>query len=230
MVAGALRMELAQLVVFARPPKTGFVKTRLAGVLGEAGAAELYEAFAEDTVRLCERVRAAGRVDVVLWSAGVPDAAVSDWARRLGTSPVVQPEGDLGSRMSFAFEEGLRKYERVLIVGTDAPSMPAELIARAFDSLQDADLTLGPANDGGYYAIGARHGARPSFDAVRWSSETALQDTLAANPALEIAMLPPWYDIDEPDDLELLRAHLSLDPAAAPATAQRLARLDRAQR
>jgi rSAM/selenodomain-associated transferase 1 len=220
-------MELAQLAVFVRPPTSGTVKTRLAMRFGEAGAAQLYQAFVEDTVALCARVRAAGRVDLALWAAG-PDPIVSEWAERLGTSPRIQPEGDLGVRLSAAFDEGLRRYERVVVIGSDMPTLPIELIGAAFESLEESSLMLGPAHDGGYYAIGASKGVQPGFEGVRWSTENALEDTVAANAPREPALIPPWYDIDLPEDLAVLRAHLSVDAAVAPATSKCIAELDRA--
>jgi len=223
-------MELAQLVVFARPPTAGTVKTRLAGLFGETGAAALYEAFVEDTLSLCSRVQAAGRIDVALWSAGPDNELVSEWADRLGTSAHLQPDGDLGVKLSAAFEEGLRRYQRVVIIGSDAPTLPIELVGAAFDSLESARIVLGPANDGGYYAVGASHSTRPDFDGVRWSTAHAFADTVKANSQRSVATIAPWYDIDEPEDLAVLRAHLSVDPAAAPATARRLRELGRAQR
>jgi rSAM/selenodomain-associated transferase 1 len=223
-------MELAQLAVFVRPPTAGKVKTRLASLFGERGAAELYQAFVEDTLRLCSRVRAAGRVDVALWSAGPDDDIVSEWANRLGVAPSLQPEGDLGVKLGAAFDEGLGRYQRVVIIGSDAPTLPIELIGAAFDSLEKAPIVLGPSNDGGYYAIGASHSVRPSFAGVRWSTTDALQDTMRANAQRAVATIAPWYDIDDPEDLEVLRAHLSVNPAAAPTTARRLGALARAQR
>ena len=223
-------MELAQLAVFVRPPTAGKVKTRLASLFGERGAAELYQAFVEDTLRLCSRVRAAGRVDVALWSAGPDDDIVSEWANRLGVAPSLQPEGDLGVKLGAAFDEGLGRYQRVVIIGSDAPTLPVELIGAAFDSLEKAPMMLGPSNDGGYYAIGASQSVRPSFEGVRWSTTDALQDTMRANTQRGVATIAPWYDVDDPEDLEVLRAHLSVNPAAAPATAHRLGELARAQR
>ena len=79
-------MELAQLAVFVRPPTVGQVKTRLAELVGKRGAAALYRAFVEDTLRLCLRVRAAGRVDLALWSTSMDDDSVSEWASQLGTA------------------------------------------------------------------------------------------------------------------------------------------------
>jgi rSAM/selenodomain-associated transferase 1 len=222
-------MELAQLAVFVRPPTAGTVKTRLAPRFGEEGAARLYRAFVEDTISLCSRVRAAGRVHLAIWSAG-SDEAVSDWAKRLGTTQRIQPEGDLGVRLAAAFDEGLREYERVVIIGSDLPTLPIELIGAAFDSLDNSGFMLGPAQDGGYYAVGASEGVRPSFEGVRWSTDHALADTVKANAPQRPAILPPWYDIDEPEDLDVLRAHLSADSSAAPATARCMAELYRAQR
>jgi len=223
-------MALAQLAVFVRPPVEGSAKTRLAHALGEARAAALYRAFVEDTLSLCERVRSAGRIDVTLWSTDSRDETVSSWARRLRTRARVQPEGDRGQRLSAAFEDGLERYERVVVIGSDLPTLPVELIASAFGALDDAPLVLGPANDGGYYAVGATHRIRPSFEGVRWSTAHALRDTADANAAHRIAKLAPWYDVDEPEDLALLRAHLSVDASAAPATARCLGELARPQR
>ncbi len=219
-------MELAQLVVFVRPPDVGTAKTRLGPSLGERGAAELYEAFVEDTVRLCRRIHASGHADVALWYAGPEDARARAWVDAAQGSLHRQPEGDLGDRLTAAFDDGLSSYERVVVIGSDAPTLPVGLVASAFDALEDADLMLGPSRDGGYYAIGASGGRVPSFDGVRWSTPKAFGDTEKANPSAKLAVTSPWYDIDEPRDLELLRTHLSLDPLSAPATAERLARLD----
>ena len=223
-------MELAQLAVFVRPPIEGGVKTRLSDRLGPLGALKLYQAFVEDTLSLCERVRSIGRVEVALWSSGPAHPAVQSWAERLGSRAMPQPEGDLGDRLSAAFEAGLRSFERVVVIGSDLPTLPLQLVVAAFDALQDASMSIGPANDGGYYAIGAAGSQIPRFEDVRWSTTDAMGDTLRANAARSIRLLPPWYDIDEPDDLDLLRAHLSTDPSAAPASARCLSQLDANQR
>jgi len=218
-------MELAQLAVFLRPPIAGGTKTRLAESIGERGAAELYDAFVEDTLRLCERIQSRGPVDVTLWCAGAPDDRVVAWATHARTTVRTQPGGDLGVRLGAAFEEGLACYERVVVIGSDAPTLPVGLIVTAFDSLADAPMMLGPTSDGGYYAIGAAHRVRPSFEGVRWSTPDTFDDTKKANAGLRVVVTSPWYDIDEPGDLHLLRAHLSADPSAAPATAKRLSEL-----
>jgi len=223
-------MELAQLAVFVRPPTAGKVKTRLSALFGERGAAELYRAFVEDTLDLCLRVAATGRVDVALWSAGPDDEIVSEWADRLGTPLRLQPPGDLGVKLTAAFDEGLRRYERVVIIGSDAPTLPIQLISAAFGSLDAAPIVLGPANDGGYYAVGASGKVPPSFEGVRWSTDRALEDTVTANAQRQVAIIAPWYDIDDAEDLAVLRAHLSVDPTVAPVTARCLTELVGAQR
>jgi rSAM/selenodomain-associated transferase 1 len=223
-------MELAQLAVFVRPPDEGAVKTRLAGVLGTPQAAALYEAFVEDMLGLCARVREAGRIDVALWTTELDHPSISKWGRALETAPRLQPEGDLGARLMAAFDDGLRAYERVVVIGSDMPTLPLELIVAAFDGLERAPMVLGPSNDGGYYAVGATHDTKLRFDRIEWSTPSALRDTLRANAELGPRLLPPWYDVDEPEDLEILRAHLSVSPGAAPATARFLRTLSRDQR
>lgn len=218
-------MELAQLAVFIRSDSAGAVKTRLASLLGAEGASDLYDAFVEDELGLCARVRDVGRVDIALWTTGAPTQAIERWGHDHDAETRRQPEGDLGERLSAAFDQALEHYERVVIIGSDIPTLPLSLIVAAFDALERAGIVLGPANDGGYYAIGASHGIRPRFDGVRWSTSHALADTLSANASERTAMLSPWYDVDDASDLAILRAHLSANPAAAPATARRLDQL-----
>jgi rSAM/selenodomain-associated transferase 1 len=223
-------MELAQLALFVRAPSAAAVKTRLRPALGGPGAVSLYSAFVEDTIALCNRVREAGQVDIALWADHAGEAMVSAWGKALGTPPQQQPIGDLGARLAATFEAGLRRYERVLVIGSDAPTLPFSHIVAAFDALEEASIVLGPSNDGGYYVIGATDRVFPRFNGVRWSTPSALRDTLEANRSHEIAILSPWYDVDEPSDLKILKAHLSADPASAPATAQCLAELEAAHR
>jgi rSAM/selenodomain-associated transferase 1 len=223
-------MELAQLAVFIRSDSAGGVKTRLASLLGTDGASDLYDAFVEDALALCARVRAVGRVDIALWTTGAPTEAIERWAHDHDAEIRRQPEGDLGERLSSAFDQALARYERVVIMGSDIPTLPLSLIVAAFDVLERPGIVLGPANDGGYYAIGASHGIRPRFGGVRWSTSHALEDTLRANASERIAILSPWYDVDDASDLAILRAHLSANPAAAPSTARCLDQLFGSQR
>ena len=222
-------MDLAELAVFVRAPVAGSVKTRLHSAVGADAAAELYRAFVEDVIALCHRVQEAGRVGVTLWADDSGDSNVRQWADALRTEARQQPDGDLGVRLEAAFAVGLARAERLVVIGSDAPTLPFSSLVAAFDGLEDAPLVMGPANDGGYFAIGAS-GYAPRFDGVRWSTEFAFRDTQAANASVELRTLPPWYDVDDEADLETLRAHLSVSPGAAPATAAALNRISRAQR
>lgn len=211
-------MALTQLAVFVRSPEAGRVKTRLIPKLGPRGASELYEAFVEDTLRTCQRIAADQSCSLLMWVAGPVDSTVRSWARRFEAELRPQCDGDLGERLQAAFAFGLSGHERVVLLGSDAPSLPAPWLSALIRMLDGADMVLGPSRDGGYYGVGAARGTRPSFEAVRWSTRHALSDTLSANAGLQVALASPWFDIDEPTDLSLLRAQLSLDPKAAPAS------------
>ena len=194
-------------------------------MLGAQGAADLYEAFVDDTLALCDGLRAAGRIDLAIWYAGAPHPHIRRWADRAGGVARPQPEGDLGVRLTAAFSEGLARYERVVVIGSDAPTLPPRYLVQAFDALADCRLVLGPTSDGGYYAIGASDGTQPRFEGVRWSTRHTFADTQAANAGVPWVETAPWYDVDHPRDLVLLGSHLALDPGAAPCTAKRLAEL-----
>jgi rSAM/selenodomain-associated transferase 1 len=123
-----------------------------------------------------------------------------------------QAEGDLGQRLaSFISSQLALGASRVVVVGTDSPSLPVEFIERSFVALDDADVVLGPATDGGYYLIGCRDCLPPVFEGIRWSGEAVLADTIArlSDPRWRLALLPPWYDVDTPADWAMLRGHVA---------------------
>jgi len=207
------------IAVFARAPVAGLVKTRLAKVLGDARAAELYAAFVVDTLAAC----ASAGLETTLWVAGDPDHPALVTPR--GIARCAQPDGDLGARMAAALEAGIERAGHALVVGSDAPTLPADYLVLASHWLAtgEADVVLGPAADGGFYLAAARRPVR-MFERVRWSARTTLAETAerARAHGARVALLPPWYDVDEPEDLRLLRVHLALAPESAPATAREL--------
>lgn len=211
------------VAIFARPPRPGSTKTRLAPALGEEGAAALYRAFLADTVARCASVDA---LEPSLWCAGDPDAP--ELVTLAGTLPRRRQDGgDLGARMAGVLEALVGAAGRALIVGSDAPTLPAGYLRAAAEALErGVDAVLGPTADGGYYLVGARDRVPPLFDGVRWSSPHTLADTLARGrrARVDLRLLPPWYDVDTPRDLRLLRAHLAVAPAAAPRTSEHLAK------
>ncbi len=194
------------VALFAKAPVAGRVKTRLIPALGAEGACALYRAMVDDTLDSLAGTSCA----VEIWFAG------ERWSRR-GLPAFAQRGGDLGQRMRGAFAAMLRRSDAALIVGADVPTLPRRCLRAALAHLERGDAVLGPAADGGYYLIGSRE--VPRFEAVRWSTSHALADT---RRTVNARLLEPWYDVDRPEDLRLLRAHLELWPRAAPHTARAL--------
>jgi len=219
----------ARLAVFARPPVAGAAKTRLAPAVGHDGAARLASAFLADTMASAAHARDTLGLVLELWSAdAAPHPELVNVARAHGAVLRAQPAGDLGARMRAAIDAGEAGHG-TLIVGTDAPTAPRHAWARARRALETHDVVLGPTADGGYWLLGARAPLPASFfDGVPWSAPTTRAATVAAAArlGLRVAHLAPWYDVDGPDDLRLLRAHLALTPQDAPETTRALAGLN----
>lgn len=199
-----------RLIIFAKPPKPGAVKTRLVPPLSEREAAEVYEASLRDVIALAARER--GRVE--LWFPG-GDAAGDYFAREfphLLRRP--QADGSLGDRLADAFARSFTEAaDRVVAIGGDSPTLPDTTLTAAFHDLQEADTVLGPALDGGYYLVGLRADAWPRarqlFTGVPWSSPGVWEATLARaeQAALDVRILPGWYDLDRIEDLQRVRQH-----------------------
>jgi uncharacterized protein len=182
------------LIVFAKFPQIGRVKTRLAKGLGHTAALAFYRRTLADTIA---KTRSGPWATLLCVS---PDAArrVSRvWPPRIGRTG--QGRGDLGQRMARSL--GGRTGPAV-IVGGDIPELARCDIAAAFAALGSADIVFGPAEDGGYWLVGVRTGrfARHLFDRVRWSSEHALADTLANAKCTRVAKLRTIADIDTEED------------------------------
>ena len=190
------------IIVFARKPEPGKVKTRL-GVRPDDACA-LHTCFVRGTLQM---LAAIPNVAVELST----DAACAEWPEWPGRRSIQRP-GDLGARMYGAIERSLRAgHPQVLILGSDSPGLPASHVTELLGS--GADVTLGPTDDGGYYAICCRRAHASMFRGVRWSSRTTLQDTIreAQLCGLNTHLGPQWFDIDTPDDLNRLRLTPGLD-------------------
>ncbi|MYB07664.1 MAG: DUF2064 domain-containing protein [Gemmatimonadetes bacterium] len=203
----------ATLLVFAKAPRPGKVKTRLARSIGEVAAAEVYRRMGRFVVDRLAAVQAT--VTVCYDPPGAGDE-VRAW---LGDTParyMAQPPGDLGQRMARMFERAFEAADRVIVIGTDAPAVDGETVNRALDALDSADVVLGPATDGGYYLMGLRAPCPALFEGIAWSTDTVLRDTAARarEAGLRLTWLELESDIDTADDLtpEVLE-RLGLDPA-----------------
>lgn len=200
----------AVLVAFARRPDPGRVKTRLARTIGDEPAARLYAAFVEDL-----RHRFADAPFAVRWAVAPPEQG---FAARFAVEPrdaFAQRGEDLGARMSDAIRTMLEfGFARCAIVGTDMPQLTVATVADAFARLDDADLVLGPAEDGGYYLIAAR-APLAVFDGIAWGGPDVLAATLTRASALglSVSLLEEGFDIDEAADLVRLESLLSTPEA-----------------
>jgi uncharacterized protein len=197
------------LIIFAKAPKPGQVKTRLEPDLLPEEACRLYEAFVIDILRATERLRGVTRI------VGCTPAQNASFFRSLADRYHVrlmdQQGGDLGERMQKAFEVTYHQGPGpVAIIGTDSPTLPMEFVQEAFTLLRDHELVLGPSHDGGYYLVGCRKNIPPIFEGIPWGSDEVFAMTLkrAVDLKLKCALLPFWYDVDTLSDLKLLAEHL----------------------
>jgi rSAM/selenodomain-associated transferase 1 len=192
------------LMIFLKEPRPGTVKTRLAREVGEGPAARLYRALAE-----AEVAATTPRADVYsrLLFFTPPEArlSIAEWFPREALVP--QSTGDLGQRMAEAFKDAFaRGARRVCIIGTDVPWVDRALVEDALLSLDDHDVVLGPAHDGGYYLLALDRPRPELFSGIAWSTPSVLAATAerAGSLGLSIRLLPVLPDIDTAEDV---RAH-----------------------
>jgi rSAM/selenodomain-associated transferase 1 len=183
--------DLPRLVIFARWPEPGKVKTRLAGVYGDEGAARIYR-------RLLDHTLAAARESGLPVELCVTGAPCSRFEEEFGPGLTVSEQGedDLGARLA-------RVKPPALVVGSDLPALSPGLLREAAGSLASHEVAIGPARDGGYWLIGLREPMPWLFNEMPWSTPQVLRETLARLTARGIApaLLAELADIDTPEDL-----------------------------
>jgi hypothetical protein len=211
------------LVVMAKAPRLGTVKTRLAQSLSDEAVTELYCCLLEDTLALA---RSLGDVEVAIMC---PESDVDELARLAGMplagkpASVVAQRGEglaAGLTSVFAyFAEGHQR--RIIAFNSDSPHLPRSVLEDAFESLAAHDVVVGPTHDGGYYLVGAKAPHPTLFAGDGMGTSSALERLLARARALELSVgfAAPFYDIDVADDLTRLAEELRLAPARAPRTA-----------
>ncbi len=200
------------LIVMAQRPEPGVTKTRLVPRLSPEEAARFYECLLLDTLDLARSVPG-----VVPFVAVTPIGA-GDYFRDVAPdfAQVLQSGATLGPRLdsvlSHCLEDG---YDQVSAIGSDVPTLPLAHVVEAFDLLDDeaVDVVLGPSEDGGYHLIGWKHSYPRLVREVQMSTARVLHDTLALaeSDGIRVALLPSWYDVDEPADLQRVRAELGAD-------------------
>jgi len=193
-----------RIIIFAKAPVPGSVKTRLIPVLGEAGAARLARRMLADTVK---QAFAAGLATPELCGTPHPDA--SAWAGHLpaGVRLSDQGPGDLGQRLAAAAKRVIDGGERVLLIGTDCPELDGKRLFEAASELESHDAIIHPARDGGYVLLGLARTDPSLFGDIAWSTDTVAATTIARIRALGWSLFVGdiMSDIDEPADLDAAR-------------------------
>ena len=198
------------LIVFARTPEIGRVKTRLMRDLGMEETLKLYKSFVSETFKTCDSLKV---VDKFLGSFPTADAPFFRGLLKQHKfkGAFNQSGADLGEKFINAFNDRFKEgYEKVVIIGSDSPTIPVEYIKKAFQELDRHDVVFGPCTDGGYYLVGARRLHNNIFRDIPWDSSEVLNKTLDKLYAGEIrfSLLPFWYDVDDIDDFRFYKRHI----------------------
>ena len=198
------------IVLFTRYPQAGKVKTRLIKHLGPQGAADLHSRMTKQVINQLQPVLEAGSVQLQVYYCGGSKQETRTW---LGSDIHLarQQGNDLGERMQYTFEQTWQQgTKKVLLIGSDCPRMNPSIITSGLKYLQQHDLVLGPASDGGYYLIGLPARLKKNkqdydglFQNIDWGTDQVLAQTLirAHKNNLSFALLPQLHDIDRPEDL-----------------------------
>lgn len=210
---------MRRLVVFARSPAAGPVKTRLSATIGEARALSLHRAFVLDQCDFAISLRAAG-IEPEL-SLDAPWPAPEELPQ--GMPVTLQGPGDLGARMLRALGRAVETgCSAAAILGADAPALPASSVREAFAAIADgADAAIVPAADGGYVLVATAAPPERLFREVPWGTSAVLDATRARaeEAGIRVVVLASSFDVDVESDLETLRDALREDRSRAPRTA-----------
>ncbi|WP_237564802.1 TIGR04282 family arsenosugar biosynthesis glycosyltransferase [Blastopirellula marina] len=198
--------------MFAKHWRTGEVKTRLGATIGLPAAAAVHYQFVRTAVT---RFQSLGDRRVLAYA---PADAEQSFAAMVGDAWRLQSQssGSLGNRISHFFTTAITDgATKALLIGSDSPNLPTGYLQHAFRQLEECDVVLTPAEDGGYCAIGLNSPCAELFTDISWSTSDVLSQTLARCHALGLRPLqtPTWYDVDTWDDLQRLQADLAHDDA-----------------
>jgi len=191
------------LIIFAKAPIPGEVKTRLCPPLDPDEAASLHGTLVLDAIE-----RTKGVQGVTLYVAGTPDLAhpfFKVMEGRYGAKLLLQRGPDLGSRMKWAMQDAFEQgAQEVLLTGTDLPTLPRVHLVEALTLVKHHDVVLGPTADGGYYLIGLRKMVPALFDGIMWSTVSVFAETKKkiAQAGLSLGLLPECRDLDTLEDLK----------------------------
>jgi len=192
------------IIIMAKVPRAGNVKTRLQPYLTPEQSADFAECLLSDAIEKAK----SPRNQLIIAFAPSNERKFFDKFSLPETLFVEQKGSDLGEKMFNVFEFAFgRKADSVVMIGTDSPTFPAAFIEEAFGYLEKSDAVLGKTADGGFYLIGLRRLKKEIFANVEWSSPQTFEQTKKniRRARLQLKEMPGWYDVDEPADLEKLR-------------------------
>ncbi len=205
----------ATVVMLTRFPRLGEAKTRIGAILGDEAAKDLHDRMARHTLRALMALQVCGEARAEVRTDAAFSGVVREW---LGKGPGIryQGEGDLGRKITLAFANNFGpRVEKVVVVGSDCPSMDARHLREALAALDAVDCVLGPATDGGYYLVGLRRSASkralgPLFAEMPWGSTDVLVQTLhaARKAGVTVSQLEELSDVDLPEDVPAAEALL----------------------
>ena len=210
------------LVIMAKAPRSGAVKTRLTTSLSAEAVTGFYCCLLEDTLALARSLKLKlGDVEVAIMCPASDVNELAQLARNEASVVAQQGEGlAAGLTSVFAhFAEGHQR--RIIAFNSDSPHLPRSVLEDAFETLAAHDVVVGPTHDGGYYLVGAKAAHPTLFAGDGMGTSSALERLLSRARALELSVgfADPFYDIDVADDLTRLAEELRLAPARAPRTA-----------
>lgn len=194
-----------RLIMFTRIPEPGKTKTRLHPVLTPSEAARLHRKLTEKTVKVAKRLC---KNDVIL-EVHVTGGTIQSAKEWLGDDLCIKKQhgGNLGQKMSGAFSHAFKSgVGSVVLIGTDCPDLSGEILNEAFESLEENDVVIGPAVDGGYYLIGLRKYFPGIFENIPWGAGDVFKKTMnrIKSSDLKYHTLTELRDIDRPEDLDFV--------------------------
>ena len=190
-------MSNSLIMVFVRNPELGRVKTRLAKTIGDQAAFEIYEILSKHTAKIISEIDSD---KLFFYSEKIQD---NDIWTVINCKKQIQTKGDLGEKMLDAFQYGFSfGYKKIIIIGSDLYSLRPKHIESAFEQLENYDVVIGPALDGGYYLLGLNSVIPEIFKQKQWSTSSILKDTLSDLKKFNVNLLEPLNDIDTYEDLK----------------------------
>jgi rSAM/selenodomain-associated transferase 1 len=196
------------IVIIAKEPKPGSVKTRLTPPLDPQTASKIYHNLLLDRIEQVESLKGADH-----FVAYYPKSSLQFFQNIISSSFSLLPQKgkDLGERLSNIFSDLFKEgYERIVIMDSDSPNLPSRHISEGLRRLNEADLILGPCEDGGYYLVGLSSNMPQIFQGIPWSTSEVTKLTIEKARAMDknISLLEKWYDVDTIEDLRRLRTEL----------------------